>query len=231
MHTRTRARTPARTFALKRADGLRCGAWASEFRRRWTPLHWAARKGHAAVVEALLAHGADVHAKDSSGCGGRPGRSAAHTQMRVCARAHTRAHAHATMLGGRASARIAGCDTCIDFIGNACILMLCLCESTRTYAHKHLQRKAQTRARTRTHTHTHARADRFYTKTQTQARASARTDSTYSLLYAYVYTFLHTPTHIAMCMYLKMRAYMDGVCACVGTRTQLRTEIHTRTHP
>ena len=30
----------------------------------WTPLHWAAEKGHAAVVEKLLAAQADKEAKD-----------------------------------------------------------------------------------------------------------------------------------------------------------------------
>jgi hypothetical protein len=35
-------------------------------RRRWTPLHWAADKGHAAVAAALLAHGVYVNAKYDS---------------------------------------------------------------------------------------------------------------------------------------------------------------------
>jgi hypothetical protein len=43
----------------------------SAVRRRSTPLHAAAWKGHAAVVAALLAHGADLHAKDKYGCVGR----------------------------------------------------------------------------------------------------------------------------------------------------------------
>jgi hypothetical protein len=48
-----------------------CRVCACAFRRRWTPLHNAARYGHADVVAALLAHGADVHAKDDQGgCGG-----------------------------------------------------------------------------------------------------------------------------------------------------------------
>jgi ankyrin repeat protein len=41
------------------------------FHRRNTPLHRAAVEGHAEVVAALLAHGADVHAKGALGCGGR----------------------------------------------------------------------------------------------------------------------------------------------------------------
>ena len=39
--------------------------------RRATPLHKAAANGHAAMANALLTHGADVNAKDNSGCGGR----------------------------------------------------------------------------------------------------------------------------------------------------------------
>jgi hypothetical protein len=61
-HKRTitpRAST-ARAAVCARA---RCG-------RRWTPLHRAAFNGHANVVEALLARGADVHAKCNYGCGG-----------------------------------------------------------------------------------------------------------------------------------------------------------------
>ena len=30
----------------------------------WTPLHWAGQNGHAAVIEALLASGADVNAAE-----------------------------------------------------------------------------------------------------------------------------------------------------------------------
>ncbi len=46
--TRTRTKIHARTRTV---------------RRRNTPLHFAADKGHADVVAALLAHGADVHAR------------------------------------------------------------------------------------------------------------------------------------------------------------------------
>ncbi len=117
-HARThaRARPHTRTFALTRADGSRCGVCASAIGRRYTPLHWAAREGHAAVVAALLTHGADVHAKSSGGCGGRslfltavgvrragrgrPGRDRrnadrdghTHAHTRTYARAHTQIH-------------------------------------------------------------------------------------------------------------------------------------------
>jgi ankyrin repeat protein len=37
-------------------------------RRRKTPLHHAAVNGDPAVVELLLSHGADLHAKDEYGC-------------------------------------------------------------------------------------------------------------------------------------------------------------------
>jgi hypothetical protein len=69
--TNTQARTHTSTFALTRADGARCRVCASALRRRYTPLHWAAGYGHTAVAAALLAHGADVNAKDDHGCGGR----------------------------------------------------------------------------------------------------------------------------------------------------------------
>jgi ankyrin repeat protein len=35
--------------------------------KNWTPLHWAAYRGHAAVVELLLARGADPLAVDEEG--------------------------------------------------------------------------------------------------------------------------------------------------------------------
>jgi hypothetical protein len=69
-HTRTKIHARTRTFPLTRADGARCAVCASAFRCRSTPLHYAARRGHAEVVAALLAHGADVHAKNKDGCGG-----------------------------------------------------------------------------------------------------------------------------------------------------------------
>ena len=37
--------------------------------RGWTPLHWAAQKGHAAVVEQLISAGATVDAADRDGRG------------------------------------------------------------------------------------------------------------------------------------------------------------------
>jgi hypothetical protein len=42
-------------------------------RGRLTPLHRAAAWGREAAVALLLAHDADVHAKDKSGCGGPAG--------------------------------------------------------------------------------------------------------------------------------------------------------------
>lgn len=36
-------------------------------RLKWTPLHWAAYRGHADIVERLVAKGADVNAKDAGG--------------------------------------------------------------------------------------------------------------------------------------------------------------------
>ncbi len=72
--THARALAHKRTFPrcpLTRADGARCVVWVSAFRRRWTSLHHAAHGDAAAVVAALLKHGADVHAKDKNGCGGR----------------------------------------------------------------------------------------------------------------------------------------------------------------
>ena len=35
---------------------------------RWTPLHRAAEKGHTAVVEALIAAGANIDAEDNVRC-------------------------------------------------------------------------------------------------------------------------------------------------------------------
>jgi hypothetical protein len=91
-HTLAQMRTHART-SVPTLHGCAGGArWrcvcTGAIRRRETPLHEAAYKGHADVnngnadvAAALLAHGADVHAKDSEGCGGRPGRSDARTRM------------------------------------------------------------------------------------------------------------------------------------------------------
>jgi ankyrin repeat protein len=39
----------------------------SKDRNGWTPLHWAAADGHKSVAELLLAHGADVRARDNRG--------------------------------------------------------------------------------------------------------------------------------------------------------------------
>jgi hypothetical protein len=67
LRTRKRARTHANTSHAP--TGSRCGVCASAIRRRYTPLHWAADKGHVDVVAALLTHGADVNAKlNNTGC-------------------------------------------------------------------------------------------------------------------------------------------------------------------
>jgi hypothetical protein len=70
-HAHACANARARTFPLTRAGGSRCGVWTSAIGRRDTPLDWAAIYGHAAVAAALLTHGAEVNAKDRSGCGSR----------------------------------------------------------------------------------------------------------------------------------------------------------------
>ncbi len=85
-HTHTRrderkhTSVPTYTAAPAACAGGFC---ASAIRRRYTPLHHAAWKGHAAAAAALLAHGADVHAMDRGGCGGRLGRSDAHARTRT----------------------------------------------------------------------------------------------------------------------------------------------------
>jgi hypothetical protein len=89
-HTRTHAhaRLRTRTFPLTRTDGSLCGVCASAIRRRFTPLHRAAINGHADVVAALLAHGADVHAKDKDGCVLPVVCSLTHTRMMDACRAY-----------------------------------------------------------------------------------------------------------------------------------------------
>ncbi len=59
------------------STGSVCRVRECALRRRSTPLHSAAKYGQAALLEALLAHGADVHAKTNGNkygdnrCGGR----------------------------------------------------------------------------------------------------------------------------------------------------------------
>ncbi len=70
-HTHARFHTPAPTDMqthFHAPTGSLCCARACAFHRRETPLHLAAEHGHANVVAALLAHGADVHAKGIGGC-------------------------------------------------------------------------------------------------------------------------------------------------------------------
>jgi hypothetical protein len=60
MQTHTYTRTHSHSHS-------RCRVWACGCHRRFTPLLWAARKGHMAVVAALLTHGADMESKDKNG--------------------------------------------------------------------------------------------------------------------------------------------------------------------
>jgi hypothetical protein len=65
----THALTPSHPHPgyAARADVSRCRLWSCAFHRRLKPLHWAAHNAHAAVVAALLTHGADVESKDENG--------------------------------------------------------------------------------------------------------------------------------------------------------------------
>ncbi len=196
--------------------------------RRATPLHEAAAEfGRADVVAALLTHGADVHARDNDGCGGRPGRSDAPTRMRVCARAHAhtcvcvcvctcartraRAHAHAhtrRCTGERASAHTAGRDTCVDFVFEACMVMFhslrCLCASTCAYAHERMQSKACVRAHSYTRAHLGTRRN---------------TDFTLRCTHRHRRTHTRTHKHPHTCQMLRL-----------GARAHARLYERTRTH-
>ncbi len=120
-----------------------CRECASAFRRRDTPLHHAAREGHAAVVAGLIALGADVHAKDSGRC----------VLPVVCFLTHTGVE-------GRLFVRVHAC------------IFLCVCASMRAHmrAHACAQACAHTCARMRAHTsacthacaHTQARTPPAY---------------------------------------------------------------------
>ena len=108
-HTRTRTHVRAHTHSHSHTLCERLGALASRvwlprrvgFRvtrpcRRWAALHWAASNGNRAVAELLLAAGAAVHAKDSTGYR-RPHRTRARarlagaaTRPRVCAASRPR---------------------------------------------------------------------------------------------------------------------------------------------
>jgi hypothetical protein len=72
--THTRRHAPECTTArshLREPTARAAVRGRARFRRRATPLHEAAHNGHMAAAAALLAHGADVNAKDNDGCGGR----------------------------------------------------------------------------------------------------------------------------------------------------------------
>ncbi len=103
-----------------RPHAPRARATVGVFRRRATPLHIAASHGHAAVLEILFTHGADVNARGLFGCGcplvailgdgrhapfrrGRPGRDrcseigiasnrTVDRDLDACTFAHTRTH-------------------------------------------------------------------------------------------------------------------------------------------
>jgi hypothetical protein len=110
-HTSSRMRTNSLTHvptSYTAAPAARAGGVCASpirIRRRLTPLHVAAAQGHADVAAALLTHGADVHAKTDSGCGGRTG-TVGCTHTDACVRAHARTRAHAcTRDGARGIAR------------------------------------------------------------------------------------------------------------------------------
>jgi hypothetical protein len=70
IHTHIRGEVRILSYICLRINA-RCGVCVSAIRRRETPLHYAAIRGHAAMANALLTHGADVHAKTDYGCGGQ----------------------------------------------------------------------------------------------------------------------------------------------------------------
>jgi hypothetical protein len=192
-HTRARARaqththTRARAHAHTRTDGARCGVCASAIRRRWTPLLEAAYKGHVAVAVALLAHGADVNAKSSSGCGGRSlFRAAVGARCGVCVSAFRRrgtslleaaynGHAavvaallaHGADVHAKDKYRCGGRSLFLAAVGARRTVA-----PTTNRAHLHADTNTQTHAHTHTHTHTHTHAR---THTQKHTRTHAHT--------------------------------------------------------
>jgi hypothetical protein len=66
-HARAQAHIPTLPTYTRRQGGRDVVA-PRAFRRRETPLFEATWEEHAAAVEALLTHGADVNAKNKNGC-------------------------------------------------------------------------------------------------------------------------------------------------------------------
>jgi hypothetical protein len=127
MHTHPHTRTRAHAAYT---NGSRCRG------RRETPLHLAANNGYPAVAAALLAHGANVHAKNNGGCGGR-------SLFRA-------------MVGVRRAA-VADQDG-IDAFRSGCTHTHA---EARTHTHAHARTHRSTHARTDAHTHAQARTQRL----------------------------------------------------------------------
>jgi hypothetical protein len=129
--------------------GARCGARASAFRRRNTPLHDAADYGRANVVAALLAHGADVHSKDNFVCGGR---SLFWVTAGVRCAAVDRDKIDAMQIGMHAHARIH--TDALPYINKACAdARTHARERTNTHSYTRRQARAAVRERERPQAH------------------------------------------------------------------------------